>query len=81
MGELRVLSWRGDDHATWDASLVEAGDPEAEAAIREAERICEKQRAKGATAFKAEPWQAPVRIEQFDQTADQIVMIPRVVGG
>lgn len=81
MGMLRVLSRRGDDRVTWDVRLLETGDAEAAAAVREAERIFTVQRAKGATAFKVETGQAPARIEQFDQTAEQIVMVPRVVGG
>ena len=81
MSVLRVLSWRGDDHVTWDAQLLEAGDLEAAAAVHEAEHIFIIQRAKGATAFKVETGQAPVRIEQFDQTAEQILMVPRVAGG
>ena len=36
---------------------------------------------RGATAFKVETGQGPVRIDQFDQTAEQIVIVPRVVGG
>lgn len=81
MGVLRVLSRRGDDRVRWDTRLLETGDAEAAAAVREAERIFTVQRANGATAFKVATGQAPVRIEQFDQTAEQIVMIPRVVGG
>lgn len=81
MGMLRVLSRRGDDRVTWDVRLLETGDPEAAAAVREAERIFTVQRAKGATAFKVETGQAPVRIDQFDETAEQILMVPRVVGG
>ena len=81
MGMLRVLSRRGDDRVTWDLQLIETGDPEAAAAVREAERIFTDRRAKGATAFKVETGQAPLRIDQFDRTAEHIVMIPRVVGG
>lgn len=81
MGVLRVLSRRGDDRVTWDVRLLEAGDCEAAAAVREAKRIFAIQRAKGATAIKVETGRTPVRIDQFDQTAEQIVMIPRVVGG
>ncbi len=55
MGILRVISKRGDDCATWDKELVAANDPQAKAAIEEAERIFEQQRAKGATAFCVEP--------------------------
>jgi hypothetical protein len=81
MSVLRVMSRRGDDRVMWDVRQVEVGDPEAVAAVREAERIFSEQRARGATAFKVDKGQAPVRIDQFDQTAEQIVLIPRVVGG
>ena len=78
---LRVMSRRGDDRVTWDEQKVLAGDPEAFAAIREAERILAQERAKGATAFRIETGKPPQRIDQFDATAEQIVMVPRVVGG
>lgn len=81
MGMLRVMSRRGDDRVTWDKQKVLAGDPEANAAIREAERIFSQERAKGATAFRVVPGKPIERIEQFDATAEQIVMVPRVVGG
>jgi len=78
---LRVMSRRGDDRVTWDDQKVIAGDAEATAAVREAERIFSQERAKGATAFKIDPGQPAQRIEQFDRTAEQIVLVPRVVGG
>jgi hypothetical protein len=81
MGMLRVMSRRGDDRVAWDVKKVEVCDPEAVAAIEEAERIFAAERARGATAFKVETGQAPVRIDQFDRTAEQIIMVPRVVGG
>ena len=81
MGMLRVMSRRGDGRVTWDEQKVLAGDPEASAAIREAERIFSQERAKGATAFRIVPGKPIERIEQFDATAEQIVMVPRVVGG
>jgi hypothetical protein len=81
MGMLRVMSKRGDDKVTWDSRGVVVGDPEALAAVREAEAIFAAQRARGATAFKVETGKTPVRIDQFDQTAEQIIMVPRVVGG
>lgn len=81
MSVLRVMSRRGDDRVVWDVQQVQVGDPEAVAAVKEAERIFSEQRARGATAFKVDKGQAPVRIDQFDQTAEQIVLIPRVVGG
>ena len=78
---LRVMSRRGDDRLTWDQQKATLGDPEALAAIREAERIFEQERARGATAFKVEPGKPVQRIETFDETAEQIVLVPRVVGG
>jgi len=78
---LRVMSRRGDDRVTWDKQKVLAGDPEAMAAVREAERIFAQERAKGATAFRVEPGKPIERTDHFDATAEQIVMVPRVVGG
>ena len=81
MGMLRVMSRRGDDRLSWDGQKVLAGDAEAIAAVREAEHIFAQERAKGATAFRVEPDKPIERIEHFDATAEQIVMVPRVVGG
>ena len=44
---LRVMSRRGDDRVNWDQQKVLAGDLEAIAAVREAERIFAQERAKG----------------------------------
>jgi uncharacterized protein YjiK len=81
MGMLRIISRRGDERIVWDHGKVETNDPEAVAAIREAERIFNDERARGATAFKVESDKPVERIEKFDRTAEQIVMVPRVVGG
>jgi hypothetical protein len=81
VGMLRVMSRQGDDRVTWDVQQVLAGDPEAMAAVREAERIFHDQSARGATAFRVQPGSAPVRVDEFDQEAEQIVLVPRVVGG
>jgi hypothetical protein len=81
MGMLRILSKRGDDRVNWDARRLAVGDPEAEAAVREAERIFTEQRAKGATAFRVDADKRTTRIDEFDPTAEQIVMVPRVIGG
>ncbi len=81
MSMLRIMSRRGDERIVWDSGKVEANDPEAVAAIREAERIFNEERARGATAFKVESDKPVERIEKFDRTAEQIVMVPRVVGG
>ncbi len=81
MGMLRVMSRRGDDRIVWDLNKAESHDAETVAAIREAERIFNEQHQKGATAFKVESGKTVERIEKFDRTAEQIVIVPRVVGG
>ena len=81
MGMLRIMSRRGDDRIVWDPKKVKANDPEAVAAVREAERIFNETRARGATAFRVEPGKTVERMDTFDRTAEQIVIIPRVVGG
>jgi hypothetical protein len=81
VGILRVMSRRGDDCVTWDKQKALMGESDTLAAVREAERIFAQERAKGATAFKVETGKPIERIEQFDVTAEQIVMVPRVVGG
>ncbi len=81
MGMLRLMSRRGDDRITWDYQRVIANDPDALAAIEEAERIFEKARQEGATAFKVEPRSSVERINKFDRAAEQMIVIPRVIGG
>ncbi len=81
VGMLRIMSRRGDDRITWDSQKVEANDPEAMAAIGEAERIFNEELKKGGTAFKIEPGSTVKRIDKFDRTAEQILVVPRVVGG
>jgi hypothetical protein len=82
MGILRVLSARsGDDQTTWDVAAAEAGDAEAWAAVQEAERIFAAARARGAIAVEVSTGMSPERIERFDIAAEQIILIPRVVGG
>ena len=81
MGRLRVMSRRGDSTVTWDDEKVAAGDPQAVAAVKEAERIFAEERARGGTAFKLRPGQTAQRLDRFDKTAEQIVIVPRVAGG
>jgi hypothetical protein len=60
---------------------ADAGDAEALAAVREAERIFAEHRARGATAFRVSPDRPAERVEVFDPQAEQIVVVPRVLGG
>jgi hypothetical protein len=81
MGLLRILSSHGDDRHRWDQAAAKRGDLDAKVAVREAERIFEQQRARGALALRVMPEGAPQRIDQFDPEAEQILLVPRVVGG
>ena len=81
MGMLRIMSRKGDERIVWDNNKASTNDLEALSAIREAERIFNEERARGATAFKVESGKTVERLETFDRTAEQIVMVPRVVGG
>lgn len=81
MATLYVLSSRGDKRVNWAPREVEAGDPAATAAIAEAEAIFARERARGSSAFKVVDGEPAQRIDSFDRTADEIVIIPRMVGG
>lgn len=81
MAKLRILSHLGDTAVDWDIERAEVGDTEALDAVKEAERIFEEQRSKGATAFVVAPGKPAEKIEKFDRTAEQIIMVPRVAGG
>jgi hypothetical protein len=81
MATLRVLSARGDTTVEWDGRKARAGDAEALAAVREAERVFAEHRAHGATAFRVAPGRPDERLDAFDPTAEQIVVVPRVAGG
>ena len=81
MGMVWVISKHGDDCVQWNEHDVQVGDAEAMAAIREAESIFAQERARGATAFHVEAGKPTKRIEQFDPQAEQIILVPRVIGG
>jgi len=81
MAQLRIMSSRGDKTVIWDAEKMALEDPDAVAAVREAERIFNDERARGATAFKVEPGKSAERLDNFDKTAEQTVIVPRIAGG
>jgi transcription elongation factor GreA len=81
MAKLRILSARGDTVVEWDPSRAEVGDSEARSAVREAERIFEEARRRGATAFKVEAGRPAERLDLFDPRAEEVVIVPRVAGG
>ena len=81
MNVLRVLSHLGDSTISWDAEQAANGDAEARAAVEEAERIFAAERARGATAFRTAPGRPSTRIEAFEPTIGEIIMVPRIAGG
>ena len=81
MATLYVLSSRGDKRVAWATPDALAGKPEALAAIAEAEAIFARERARGSSAFKLVPGEPAERIDTFDRTAEETVIIPRMAGG
>jgi hypothetical protein len=74
MGLLRVLCGRGDVKIGWELDEAEA--------VREAERIFRENAARGYAAFRVDAGVAgAVRIDAFDPTAQEIIQVPRIVGG
>jgi hypothetical protein len=81
MSVLRVMNAGGDRSVKWDPERLAAGDPEAQSAVAEAERLFEEARARGATAFRVSPGKPAERLGRFDPEAEQIVVVPQVAGG
>ena len=82
MNTLQIMGSEGHREVKWDLEKVGARDPEALAAVAEAERILEEAIAHGHLALVVEDRDQPaLRIERFDQTAKQPVIVPRLVGG
>jgi transcription elongation GreA/GreB family factor len=81
MPTLRVLNRHGDDRISWSAERLAQGDPEAEAAVREAERLFARERSRGAVAFRIRQGAVAERLETLDPLADETVLIPPMVGG
>jgi hypothetical protein len=81
MSSLRVLNRHGDHHVSWSPDALARGDPEAQAAVREAERIFARERRRGAVAFRVQPGGLTERIDVLDPSAEEIVMLPPMAGG
>jgi len=81
MSTLRVLNSSGDRSIQWDPEQFAVGDPEAIQAVAEAERIFAEARARGAQAFRVTPGEPAQRLAQFDPQAEEIIVIPPMVGG
>jgi len=80
MGRVRVISKQGVDSVQRNEQDAQTGEVEVMAAIREAECFFIHERARGAKAFRVAPSKPTERIDQFDLKAEQIILVPRVVG-
>ena len=81
---IRVMCHLGDVAVNWETGADVDTDEEAQAAIREAERIFQDARQRGDVAFIVEPGKAPEKVERWDQRAveaPEIIITPRLVGG
>ena len=81
MATLRVLNGHGDTRVTWNVDALTQGDPEGEAAVKEAERIFAAERARGAVAFRIRPGAPAERVTEFDPLVEDTILIPPMVGG
>jgi hypothetical protein len=81
MSTLHVLNRHGDQHISWNPEALDRGDPEALAAVREAERIFTEERNRGGVAFRVVPGATPERIDALDLRANDIVVLPAIAGG
>jgi hypothetical protein len=81
MGMLRVMGSSGDRQVVWDPEAVSAENPAALAAVAEAQRVFADVQARGGTAFGIGQSRTPTRLERFDATAQQILLVPHIVGG
>lgn len=71
----------GDTKIEWDPQAVAQGDPEAIAAVREAEKLLAESFAKGYTAIAvAAPGEPGIRTGRLDPDVTTVA-IPRFVGG
>jgi len=82
MPALRILNASGDTCISWDETAYAAGDPEAVAAVEEAERLFEKARSAGGEAFQLEAGAPAKRVTRLVPTmTEDVLIIPPMVGG
>lgn len=70
---MRIMGRSGDTKVDWDLDSEEA--------VKEAERIFSGHVARGAYAFRVEGGQTSERIESFDASAREIVVLYPMSGG
>jgi hypothetical protein len=81
MATMRIMGRQGDNQVTWDPAAA-VDDLDAQAVIREAERLFEEARVAGAPAFVVDPVTKETRqITSFDPKAEEILVALPIAGG
>lgn len=81
---IRRMCDRGDAVTAWETGADTDTDPEALAAIAEAERIFREALVRGDVPFKIDGDKGAVKLDRWDEQAkeaDEIVIAPRLMGG
>ena len=82
MAQLKVLGGKGHTTTTWDPAKVETGNPEALAAVREAEKIVHEAQARGAALFEINPQtKKGAKVDKFDPQAEETLVVLPIAGG
>jgi hypothetical protein len=82
MASLSVLNAAGDTTVWWDEHAYVAGDPDALAAVAEAERLLADARAAGGEAFRVQAGELAERVTRLEPgRAENVLIVPRMVGG
>lgn len=77
MSKLIVLRSKGYEEIEWDPGAAEAGETEAVEAAEKARTAMEDEQSRGGAAFEVSgPGRRAQRLETFDPTAEQIVVLP-----
>lgn len=81
---IRRMCDQGDAVTAWETGADTETDPEAQAAVAEAERIFREALVRGDVPFKIDGDKGAVKLDRWDdqaREADEIVIAPRLMGG
>lgn len=81
---IRQMCDQGDAVIAWETGADTETDVEAQAAVREAERIFQEALVRGDVPFAVDADKAPEKLERWDaraREADEIIIAPRLMGG
>lgn len=81
---IRRMCDQGDAVTAWETGAGTETDEEAQAAVREAERIFREALVRGDIPFAIDGDKAPEKLDRWDaraKEAEEIVIAPRLMGG